>query len=1080
MKSANRWIAALLAAFLALQPMTPGIYAAELPDEPVILTTSEPNTDPNPLTVVDPDQPENLEEPGNLESAPTESVPTESVPAESVPTESTPAESALEEIPDEDLDEPEEALPAMEESDRLHAVLLEDHLTLTFRDFSDNDCYTAALFELLPNNTLRAVNTYTLDHLAPSEDLCEVALSLDDGTPLLEANKNYQLQLTAGETTLAKNFTKRAGVQALKGSFTEEGLALAWELPAEASLKAIEAAVYSMDDLFTPIKETTLEATSVEVTLPIQPEQALYRVVLTPCYEVHPEATILIDEPPAPMIFLGESATVQAEHLQMPEHLTAKAGDAKVILTFDEVPNATAYRVYRNGELLTTVAVDQLTANDGVITYEEKTAKNGTAYTYAIEAIAAVANEEVVSQRTEETKAVTPKIVTPAKPTGVKLTMSNLALRLEWTKVEGADYYIVERYNTKTKKYVVLNNKVTATSYNNTKLTKDTKYTYRVCAVRNDGKTTAKSTYSSTVSAYARIMPGKVTNLKAVAKDASVQLSWSKVTNASGYRIYRYNETNKTYTVLGDTTSLNYTVTGLTNGESASFAVAAYRKINSTKYPTNQKSNLIKATPKILSVTTMKTFTAVNADEAVKLSWSAATNATHYELYRKAEGEEDFGLIKTLSASFSAGGTKGKLKSATNLRSGPGTSYKIVKVLPKNTTLNIYGTSGSYYKVDNGYVSIQYTTIVSNSQAVSQMSYLDENLTNGVLYTYQVRGIRKSGGQTSASSFLSTTIKPSMTKAAAPTSLTITAKTNENVLTWNAGRKADYYRVYLMNNQTNQYDTLLADNVTGCSFTHNLSNTQETFFKYKVTSMRIIDGVAMESDNSVTKSAYAKNLLDKVSQVRTIHYNVSVTSKSNTYASASGAKVGTVSYGTKGVELRRANSRSEVKLSNGKKVWIPTSRLYRSKSLYNAGTVYSSAVAEAWVNHNKFSSNTQYLCWISQYSMYVYVFKGSAGNWKQIRRFRCGIGKTSTPTPMSLNFSVWGKDRGWYRTGYYEVWCTKFFSRNAFHSRIHRYGGGFSDSRIGAPISNGCVRMYDADCKWIYDNIPNSTRVISY
>jgi len=50
-----------------------------------------------------------------------------------------------------------------------------------------------------------------------------------------------------------------------------------------------------------------------------------------------------------------------------------------------------------------------------------------------------------------------------------------------------------------------------------------------------------------------------------------------------------------------------------------------------------------------------------------------------------------------------------------------------------------------------------------------------------------------------------------------------------------------------------------------------------------------------------------------------------------------------------------------------------------------------------------------------------------------------------------------------------------------FHSRLYEPGTtNVNDARIGFPVSHGCVRMYDEDVAWIYDNIAVNTTVVVY
>lgn len=57
--------------------------------------------------------------------------------------------------------------------------------------------------------------------------------------------------------------------------------------------------------------------------------------------------------------------------------------------------------------------------------------------------------------------------------------------------------------------------------------------------------------------------------------------------------------------------------------------------------------------------------------------------------------------------------------SSLNVRSGAGSSYKVITTLPKNTVVSVIGSSGSWYKISynkiSGFVSKEYLTTVSSS-----------------------------------------------------------------------------------------------------------------------------------------------------------------------------------------------------------------------------------------------------------------------------------------------------------------------------------------------------------------------------
>jgi len=142
---------------------------------------------------------------------------------------------------------------------------------------------------------------------------------------------------------------------------------------------------------------------------------------------------------------------------------------------------------------------------------------------------------------------------------------------------------------------------------------------------------------------------------------------------------------------------------------------------------------------------------------------------------------------------------------------------------------------------------------------------------------------------------------------------------------------------------------------------------------------------------------------------------------------------------------------------------------------------YEDKVKVAWINATGHASNTEYIVWINRTYQRVNVFTGSQGNWELEKSFLCGTGAPGTGTPVGV-YTVFNRSqRGWI-TGKYccnPVVNFKVGSGYAFHSRLYTPDrSGFVDDSIGFPVSAGCVRMYDEDVQWIFDNIPNDTTVV--
>lgn len=207
----------------------------------------------------------------------------------------------------------------------------------------------------------------------------------------------------------------------------------------------------------------------------------------------------------------------------------------------------------------------------------------------------------------------------------VKKTTTNSAT-LSWNKVSGAKSYRVYRYDSSEDKWVY-EKKTSSTSTTVTGLSSAKTYKFRVRVYNNKNN---KGKYSSTVKAVTR--PKKVSSLSASSlSTSSVKLSWSSVTRATGYKVYRYNSSTNAWKMIKKTTSKSYNVTGLTAGTTYKFMVRAYYTSGDTTRNSGDSSTLtVVTTPS--KVQNLKV-TNIGAS-SYTLTWDKVANAEKYDVYR--------------------------------------------------------------------------------------------------------------------------------------------------------------------------------------------------------------------------------------------------------------------------------------------------------------------------------------------------------------------------------------------------------------------------------------------------------------
>ena len=133
-----------------------------------------------------------------------------------------------------------------------------------------------------------------------------------------------------------------------------------------------------------------------------------------------------------------------------------------------------------------------------------------------------------------------------------------------------------------------------------------------------------------------------------------------------------------------------------------------------------------------------------------------------------------------------------------------------------------------------------------------------------------------------------------------------------------------------------------------------------------------------------------------------------------------------------------------------------------------------------WNKAQNYYSNTNYIILVNSRTHKVGVFRGSSYNWEPIWYWDCTTGAPGSPT-VKGTFTVGSRGKS-FGSGYTCWYWTQFYGNYLFHSVLYQPGSmsRIQDGRLGISASHGCVRL-DIECaRWIYNNIPRGTRVVSY
>ena len=275
------------------------------------------------------------------------------------------------------------------------------------------------------------------------------------------------------------------------------------------------------------------------------------------------------------------SAVVSAKPVPAKPTVTAKsAGYDSIRISWNKISGASGYEVYNATSSSGKYSKSATITSGSTDSYIKKPLTTGKAYYFKVRAYRTVNGTKVYGSFSA---AVSAKPV-PAKPTVTAKSAGYKSIKLSWGKVSGATAYKIYRATSSggTYKYVKA---TSSSSYTDDGLSTGKKYYYKVRAYRTVSGTKVYSSFSTVVSA--KPVPAVPDDVKAArASFSSIKVSWSKVSGASGYEVYRAKSKSGTYSKIKTITSgstVSYTNKSLTAGKKYYYKVRAYRTVNGKK-----------------------------------------------------------------------------------------------------------------------------------------------------------------------------------------------------------------------------------------------------------------------------------------------------------------------------------------------------------------------------------------------------------------------------------------------------------------------------------------------------------------
>jgi len=412
----------------------------------------------------------------------------------------------------------------------------------------------------------------------------------------------------------------------------------------------------------------------------------------------------------------------------------------------------------------------------------------------------------------------------PSAPTGVTaMTASSGSITISWSPVSGADGYNIYRSLSYSGTYNMVGT-VNSTTFTDTGLLANTAYYYKVAAYNSIGASEQSSSVSATTSGSNGATLSVPANVTATAvSSSSITVSWSVVSGANGYLIYRSLSYSGIYDEVGDAYSTSFTDTGLSANTAYYYKVSAFNNYTETAQSspvsaTTSAGNTPPSAPSNVTAT-------ATSPGSITVSWSVVSGATGYYIYRSLNYSGPYDNIGTsysasytdtgLSANtnyhyrvaaynnYGVGAQSSTIASVITSGSAPDTPTDVTATVESSSTITV---SWSAVSGADGYNIYRSTSPYGFSQigTSTATSYTDTDLSGSTTYYYTVSAYTDNYGEGEQSSYASATTVPDT-----PTNVTATA-TSQSIITvtWSPVSVSGGYYIYRSSSYSGTYDLI--------------------------------------------------------------------------------------------------------------------------------------------------------------------------------------------------------------------------------------------------------------------------------
>jgi len=256
-----------------------------------------------------------------------------------------------------------------------------------------------------------------------------------------------------------------------------------------------------------------------------------------------------------------------------------------ITINWTAVPDVEGYYIYRSTNYLSNYY--QEIGSSLTVSYTDNDLTPNTQYFYKISSY--VNNYESPQSTYIEAK-TNPEI--PRTPVNINAAARSIeSIRINWGSVSNAESYIVYRSLTDADDYEEIST-VSSASYTDNELSPETTYYYKVSACNISGESALSDMANATTLSG---KPNAPTAVSASAVFYYITISWSSVSNSTGYIVYRSTSASGDYEIIAYPSETSYKDTGLDPDTTYHYRVSAVNLFGESAQSTSRSATTYSA-----------------------------------------------------------------------------------------------------------------------------------------------------------------------------------------------------------------------------------------------------------------------------------------------------------------------------------------------------------------------------------------------------------------------------------------------------------------------------------------------------